>query len=70
VYLNDGRVASQAVDGARGYPGRLTDEELAAKFAGCATRTLSEPAASAAWAAMTSLDAIKDVRELTRLLGA
>ncbi len=70
VYLRDGRVVSQAVDGARGYPGRLTNEELAAKFAGCATRTLSESAANAAWAALISLDAITDVRELTRLLGA
>lgn len=70
VYLRDGRVVSQAVDGARGYPGRLTNEELATKFAGCATRTLSESAANTAWAALISLDAITDVRELTRLLGA
>jgi hypothetical protein len=46
----------------------LTDEELAAKFAGCATRTLSEPAATSAWAALTALDKIADVRELTALL--
>ena len=70
VYLRDERVASLAVDGARGYPGRLTNEELATKFAGCATRTLSESAANAAWAALISLNAITDVRELTRLLGA
>jgi 2-methylcitrate dehydratase PrpD len=70
VYLRDERVVSLAVDGARGYPGRLTNEELATKFAGCATRTLSESAANAAWAALISLNAITDVRELTRLLGA
>ena len=70
VYLRDGRVVSQAVDGARGYPGRLIDEELATKFAGCATRTLSESAASSAWAALRSLDTITDARELTRLLVA
>jgi 2-methylcitrate dehydratase PrpD len=69
VYLRDERVVSLAVDGARGYPGRLTNEELATKFAGCATRTLSESAANAAWAALISLNAITDVRELTRLLG-
>ena len=69
VYLREERVVSQAVDGARGYPGRLTNEELATKFAGCATRTLSESAANAAWARLISLDAITDVRELTRLLG-
>jgi 2-methylcitrate dehydratase PrpD len=73
VYLRDGRVVSQAVDGARGYPGRLTDEELATKFAGCATRTLSDPAANSAWAALSAClaeggDKINDVRELTALL--
>jgi 2-methylcitrate dehydratase PrpD len=68
AYLRDGRVVSQAVDGARGYPGRLTDEELATKFAGCAIRTLSESAANSAWAALMSLDAMTDVRELTGLL--
>jgi 2-methylcitrate dehydratase PrpD len=70
VRLRDGRAFSQAADGARGYPGRLTDEELAAKFAGCATRTLSEPAATSAWAALKALDKIADVRELTALLSA
>jgi len=32
--------------------------------------TSSESAANAAWTALISLDAITDVRELTRLLGA
>ncbi len=70
VRLRDGRVFSQASDGARGYPGRLTEEELAAKFAGCATRTLSESAAHSAWAALSALDRLGDVRELTSLLTA
>ena len=69
VRLHDGRVWSQAADGARGYPGRLTDEELAMKFTGCATRTLSAPAATSAWAALTSVETITDVRGLTALLG-
>jgi 2-methylcitrate dehydratase PrpD len=69
VRLRDGRVLSQSVDGARGYPGRLTDEELATKFAGCASRSLSEQAARSAWAALTDLDKMSDVRELTALLG-
>ena len=68
VRLRDGRVVSQAADGARGYPGRLTDEELATKFAGCATRTLSEAAANSAWAALGDLDKIGDVRDLCALL--
>lgn len=68
VRLRDGRTWSQASDGARGFPGRLTDEELATKFAGCAARALSMPAATAAWAALTALDGITDVRELTAVL--
>ena len=68
VRLRDGRVFSQSADGARGYPGRLTDEELAAKFAGCATRTLSETAANSAWVALSALDKIGDVRDLSALL--
>jgi 2-methylcitrate dehydratase PrpD len=68
VRLRNGRVFSQSADGARGYPGRLTDEELAAKFAGCATRTLSETAANSAWAALCALDKIGDVRDLSALL--
>ena len=79
VHLRDGRVLSQSVDGARGYPGRLTDEELATKFAGCARRSLSEPAARSAWVALTAClaeasagggapDSVADVRELTALL--
>jgi 2-methylcitrate dehydratase PrpD len=70
VRLRDGRVFSQEADGARGYPGRLTDEELATKFAGCATRTLSETAANTAWAALSNLDTLADVRDLTLVLGS
>ena len=70
VELRDGRTVSQSADGARGYPGRLTDEELAAKFAGCASRTLTEPAARSAWGALVALDGLTDVRELTALLSA
>jgi 2-methylcitrate dehydratase PrpD len=69
VRLRDGRTLSQLADGARGYPGRLTDEELATKFAGCAARALTQSAAAAAWTALTDLDAITDTRELTTRLG-
>jgi 2-methylcitrate dehydratase PrpD len=68
VHLRDGRVLSQSVDGARGYPGRLTDEELASKFVSCASRTLTQPVAMSAWTALTALDSISDVRDLTALL--
>ena len=63
-----------------GIPGDSTDEELATKFAGCARRSLSEPAARRrAWVAPTAClaeasagggapDSVADVRELTALL--
>ena len=67
VYLNDGSVCSRSVDGARGYPGRLTDEELASKFADCASRSVTRPVATRAWAALMSVNQITDVRDLTAL---
>jgi 2-methylcitrate dehydratase PrpD len=70
VRLRDGRVLTQSASGARGYPGRLTDEELAAKFAGCATPRLGESAAAEAWSALAELEAVADVRDLTALLSA
>ena len=68
VRLRDGRILERRADGARGYPGRLSTDELAMKFAGCATRTLTPGAAHAAWAALQRLDDFADVRELTALL--
>jgi 2-methylcitrate dehydratase PrpD len=73
VRLHDGREWSQRADGARGYPGRLTDEELSAKFADCAARALGSSAADRAWHALTACLAEggrerRDVRTLTALL--
>ena len=68
VRLRDGREWSEAVDGARGYPGRLTDEELASKFADCAGRTLTPSAAAHAWTILASLESVSNVRLLTALL--
>ena len=67
VRLRDGRTVSQSSDGARGYPGRLTDEELAVKFDGCARRSMSQPAIEQAWTALMHLDEVRDVRKLTEL---
>src|SRR5580765_1620014 len=54
IQLTDGRTVSQRADGARGYPGRLSDKDLAAKFLGCARRSLSEARAERALAAARS----------------
>jgi 2-methylcitrate dehydratase PrpD len=66
VRLRDGRTVSQHADGARGYPGRLTDDELNAKFIGCARRSLSETEADAALAAVRALQDVDDISVLAR----
>jgi len=66
VRLQDGRTVSQHADGARGYPGRLSDEELAAKFLGCAGRLLSGAEAATALAAVRALERADSLTELTR----
>jgi hypothetical protein len=63
-------VLTRSADGARGYPGRLTADELAGKFSACASRTLTRPAADAAWSALERLEQIADVRELTALVAS
>jgi 2-methylcitrate dehydratase PrpD len=73
VRLHDGREWSERADGARGYPGRLSDRELSAKFADCAARTLGPTEARHAWDALTTCLADGepeggDVRALTALL--
>jgi 2-methylcitrate dehydratase PrpD len=66
VRLHDGREWSQHADGARGYPGRLTDEELSAKFEDCAGRTLGPAGAKSAWDALNAwLGKNGDTREIT-----
>jgi 2-methylcitrate dehydratase PrpD len=68
VRLRDGRTVTQSADGARGYPGRLTDAELATKFDGCVSRTLAPAAAQSAWTALMAFDRMSDVGELAALL--
>jgi 2-methylcitrate dehydratase PrpD len=68
VALRDGRVLTRAADGARGYPGRLSSDELAAKFASCASRALSSAASAAAWNGLQEIEHVTDVRQLTARL--
>jgi 2-methylcitrate dehydratase PrpD len=65
VRLRDGLTLTERADGARGYPGRLTDDELAAKFLGCAERSLSRAAADRALGALRAIDSTANVRTLT-----
>jgi len=68
VTLKDRRVFEERADGARGYPGRLSAEELATKFMACARRSLTEDAAERALAAVRTMESISNVVELTKLL--
>jgi 2-methylcitrate dehydratase PrpD len=65
VRLLDGRTLTERADGARGYPGRLTDEELATKFLDCAERSLSRQAADQALAALREIGSTANVQALT-----
>jgi hypothetical protein len=66
IQVREARILSQQSDGARGYPGRLSEAELGAKFLGCARRSLSEPEAEAALAAVRELGHAENVSGLTR----
>jgi hypothetical protein len=63
-------VLRRPADGARGYPGRLSTDELAAKFAACASRTLTPESTRAAWAGLQRMDDFADIRDLTALVAA
>ena len=67
VRLNDGRTISARADGARGYPGRLTDNEMNTKFLGCAQRSLNHDAALQALAGVRAIETTPDITDLTRL---
>src|SRR3989449_727985 len=67
VQLNDGRTISARADGARGYPGRLTDNELNTKFLACAQRSLNYGAAVEALEGVRAIETTLDIRILTQL---
>jgi 2-methylcitrate dehydratase PrpD len=73
VRLHDGHQWSQHADGARGYPGRLTNEELSTKFSDCAARALGRSAARDAWNTLAAWFAGNhegNVRTMTGLISA
>ena len=68
IHLRDGRVVTETANGARGYPARpASDEEMAAKFLGCAVRALPRHAAQQSLALLRNFDALPDIRALTTL---
>src|SRR4029077_13386277 len=68
VKLRDGKVLTKSGDVARGYPGRLTDEELRTKFRACTRKTMREEADNRAWTALKQIESIPDVRQLMEVL--
>jgi 2-methylcitrate dehydratase PrpD len=70
VRLRDGRTVTHRADGARGYPGRISDDELATKFIACAGRRLSQTAAQRAFNAFLAIESSPSVAELTSLCSA
>ncbi|HYN09913.1 MAG TPA: MmgE/PrpD family protein [Vicinamibacterales bacterium] len=69
VRLRDGRTLVQSAHGARGYPDQpASDDELAAKFKACASRTLSGAGVERALAMLRAIDTAVDVREVTKSL--
>jgi 2-methylcitrate dehydratase PrpD len=67
VQLKDGRTFADRADGARGYPGRLTDDELHTKFLACAQRSLTYAGAVKVLDALRTIETAPNVAELTRL---
>jgi 2-methylcitrate dehydratase PrpD len=68
VRLKDGRTMAERADGARGYPGRLTDGELNTKFMACAQRSLKPAAATRVLDALRAIDTMRNIAELTGLV--
>lgn len=64
IQLRDGTMLTQHADGARGYPGRLSEAELGTKFMGCAQRSLTLADAGTALTAVRALSYADRVRPL------
>ena len=67
VRLKDGRTVSDRADGARGYPGRLTEDELNTKFLGCACRSLPHDTAVQVLQALHTIETASSITGLTQL---
>ena len=67
VRLNDGRTVAERADGARGYPGRLSEDELNTKFLACAQRSLTHEAALQVLDLLRAIETTPNIAELTEL---
>src|SRR5947207_9127238 len=67
VRLNDGRTIAARADGARGYPGRLTDNELNIKFLACAQRSLTLGSTVQVLDLLRTIETTPNIAELTQL---
>ncbi len=67
VRLKDGRAIAERADGARGYPGRLTDDELHTKFLACAQRSLTPAAAVQVLELVRAIETAPNIAKLTQL---
>ncbi len=67
VRLKDGRTVAKRADGARGYPGRLTDDELHTKFLACAQRSLERADAIQVLDALRTIETTPNIVQLTQL---
>jgi 2-methylcitrate dehydratase PrpD len=67
VRLKGGQTVSEREDGARGYPGRLTDDELNTKFLACAQRSLTRAAALQVLDVLRRIETLRDITELTQV---
>ena len=69
--LKNGDVYTRDVEHSKGGPEvPLTQEELKAKFVGCAREALSEASTERAWEDLNQLETLQDIRPLCRLLMA
>ena len=66
IQIKDGTTLTRHADGARGYPGRLSEAELGTKFLSCAQRSLSKANAEAALTAVRALGDADHVRALAQ----
>lgn len=67
VRLKDGRTIEDRADGARGYPGRLTEDELNTKFLACAQRSLTHRAAIQVLEVLRAIEIMANIGDLTQL---